>query len=138
MDTTRRTPAQKAAREAYKAERRAKVRAATAEKAAALGCKVCRRCKGDGSRESWAAMGGNCARCLGRGYELTPEMKRAARIEKVRAHLAEVEQIGHELVACIEARKARGRRPSKDLARRLTDRRAQWAALRDELAALEA
>ena len=69
------TPEQREAREAHKAARRAKVRAAAAEKAAALGCKVCRRCKGDGSRESWAAMGSVCARCKGRGYELTAEMK---------------------------------------------------------------
>lgn len=132
------TPEQREAREAHKAARRAKVRAAAAEKAAALGCKVCRRCKGDGSRESWAAMGSVCARCKGRGYELTAEMKRAERIEKVRAHLAEVEEIGHELVANIEERKVRGRRPFKDDVRRLKARRAQWVALRDELAALEA
>ena len=50
------TPEQREAREAHKAARRAKVRAATAEKAAALGCKVCRRCKGDGHREAWAAL----------------------------------------------------------------------------------
>ena len=102
------------------------------------GCKVCRRCKGARHLDAWAAMGGTCARCMGRGYDLTPAMARAAKADALRAHLAEVEADGKAEAAGIAARAAKGRRPSRAAADRLARYRADWVATRDALMVLEA
>lgn len=126
--------------EAINAHRAAKREARIEATLASLptGCKVCRRCKGARRLDGWAATGSVCARCHGRGYDLTPAMARTAKIERLRAHLVEVEADGKTTAGQIAARAAAGRRASRTMADRLAGYRADWRATRDALTALEA
>lgn len=126
--------------EATNAHRAAKREARIEATLASLptGCKVCRRCKGARRLDAWAAMGSVCARCGGRGYDLTPAMARAAKIERLKTHLVEVETNGALEAQGIAAREASGRRVGRASMERLARYRADWVATRDALAALEA
>ena len=94
-------------------------------------CKLCRRCKGARRLDAWAATGSVCARCQGRGYDLTPAMVLVVKRTRALRILAEIEAGGKEAAAQY------ARRPSKANARHLARCRAQWVEARDALAASE-